>query len=292
LRDARLFADQAMTATEYTKRRDFIWNRVSGELLTTSNDRNAFAVMYRRDAIFTNTNAVISRKGAASAQIVVINAQVAAQSAYTSKDSIKDPAQATPPVIYNLEPRPVGVRIQYDAGLGLYIARFESVSNAYGFPTNTAYDAARDGAPAEGAFVVISDDNIAAPAGSNGRLNGRIYRLGNYRTDIGTPGYELAPGYGFTPDPGADGLLYTGAATGPGSAKDDITELGLNNGAKLRDAPNVPAGAGSALTSGGPAVAYILGKGFTDSSTTPTSTVGYAGTAQDVAAYTTFLPVQ
>ena len=257
------------------------------------------AILYRRDAIFSapanaTTGTLADPPTAAeNAQLIVINAQVAAQSAYTGKDTT-----GAGGAFNNLEPRPVFVTIQKDAGTGSYIATFGGISGApvtapplaapardhTVFPIDTAY-AATPGAVAEGAFIVISDDRITTP-GLTGRMNGRIFRIGNFRSDISPAGWELAPGYDFIIDPGLNGVKYKAAVdggVGQELVKDDITALGVTGA--------LPDG-GALVNSDGPAVAFILGKGFADPVTTPTGAGAYAGTAQDVAIYTTFVPAK
>src|SRR5436305_14333447 len=60
---------------------------------------------------------------------------------------------------------------------------------------------------AEGAFIVISDDNLTTGfwKAYAGMFNGRVFRVGNFRQDLSTqsPTYELAPGYDAYPGPGA-----------------------------------------------------------------------------------------
>lgn len=313
LRDARIFSDawnpaindpprsepvREMVAADVPFRRSAIWNTVNNELFSKSNDRNASIVLYRRDVTFTAPRTATPGSPAdvpipdSSAQIIVINAQVANQSQYV----IGKDASGTAAPIFNLEPRPVFVTIQEDGnGTGAWIATFGGVGNApvtvpampapildhTAFPNNAAYGAT-PGAVAEGAFIVISDDRITTP-GLAGRLNGRIYRIGNFRNDTNPAGWELAPGYSFVPDAGLNGVPYKAGGTPAEQVKDDITAIGI--------AGNLPGG-GATVSCDGPAVAYVLGKGFIDSSTTPTNPNGYVGPAQDVAAYTTFIPVK
>ena len=71
-------------------------------------------------------------------------------------------------------------------------------------------------------------------------------------------GYELAPGYEFTADPGADGIL------GGAYSADDIT----------------------ALTG---ASAWVVGQSFSDPQDI---TKGYEGAAMDVSIYSTFVAVK
>src|SRR5205823_5697667 len=51
---------------------------------------------------------------------------------------------------------------------------------------------------AEGAFVIISDDQITTPLSDRGKMNGRIFRVGNRRPDLDTYAgmytWEVAPG--------------------------------------------------------------------------------------------------
>ena len=307
-RDARLFVDAGLMTVppavnnNYDLRRNAIWNRVNTEMLNRANDRNGYALLYKRDLIATSKKDstgtyTVTARPADSAQLIVINAQVAAQSAYTTTDVYN----ATAPLIYNLEPRPVGVRIAWDAGEQAFTIGFRSIRNttasaaapatADTFANRAEYDAAL-GAVTEGTFVVISDDRITAPVTDIGRMNGRIYRTGIARPDLGTNVYEMAPGYGFVRDPGASGLFND---TLPG---DDIVSIGFNGTATDPQNPTFTSNGSNVVvapTGTGPgaecAYAYVLGRGFTNSAVTPdgTGNSSYSGPAMDVAVYTTFV---
>jgi hypothetical protein len=108
--------------------------------------------------------------------------------------------------------------------------------------------------PAPGAYVVISEDNSSGSL--KGKSNGRIYQLGN-------PINEANQVWSLTP--GADMIRQ-------GAPSDDND---LAGGSK-------------------PALAYIVGRGYTDLSqkfddTKPES--GYSGSAQDIAVYTGFIQI-
>jgi hypothetical protein len=125
-------------------------------------------------------------------------------------------------------------------------------------------------AAAEGAFVVVSDDvtNLAAgsPANTTGGLsNGRIYRLGTKRDDLGIGIYELAPGWDMT---------YV-AATGSNE--------------------NVPARPVNVAPVGLPATAILVGRGYADPAlpydpAMPTPNGTFEGGVQDISVYTSFVP--
>jgi hypothetical protein len=150
--------------------------------------------------------------------------------------------------IANLQPRPIDVRIIDDT----------SPSNTSGVDLIQVRDDARlaggTGAVAEGAFVVISDDQLLpSPTDpSRGKLNGLIVRLGAQR---GADTWELAPGNDFS---AID-------VDGPGPLP------------VVRELPPV------ANTF---ADAYVVGRSLAENGQ------GFAGPAMDVAAYSTFVRVR
>src|SRR5262249_19800948 len=144
-------------------------------------------------------------------------------------------------------------------------------------------------AAVEGTFVIISDDRISGPRIQNGavvtapngvnvnqgRMNGRIYRLGTRRADLDRTQlgrsyscWELAPGYEFTKDPGANGRFYKPGDTSPDNLadRDDIIAIG-NRGpiANINGVPTNSLTAGN--TTGTGANAYIIGRNTVNSGT-------------------------
>lgn len=295
------------------------WRAVAHEIIQPGDNRLATTFLFKRDAVAVEdpTNAGNFIYGPApTAQIFAINAQVTNQSAYANGDVAytPGPANAITPrnPIYNLEPRPVAVQIVKDQE-GNYVASFRSVTtltgggiyNRGGYPTGTHsaglnWDAvlnAAVNAVTEGAFIIISDDRVTAPAASVGRTNGRIFKIGQRREDLDANGFtfNLVPGYEFSPDGGGDGSFFTGATSPqPGSFRDDLFAIGVDKGSTIWSGlPNpMTVAASSAVTlAGDGAVAFVLGRGFTDSSgVTPIAATGYTGLAQDVSVYTTFVP--
>jgi hypothetical protein len=159
-------------------------------------------------------------------------------------------------------------------------------------------------AAAEGAYVVIANDQIASPAnpapGSDDRgiMNGRIYRLGARRAELDNstslfPGltssviYELIPGNDFTPDPGWNQTLGPVGAREP----DDVCAIGVDNyeGTTVTFNPAKPR-----------ATAYVIGRGFTQENldairanpVAPALTAPlFGGPAMSIGAYTTYVKV-
>ncbi|MBC7784698.1 MAG: hypothetical protein H7144_12745, partial [Burkholderiales bacterium] len=150
----------------------------------------------------------------------------------------------------------------------------------------TSFQALYDAVPsaiAPGSFFVIADDHIVEPYNAIGRMNGRIYRIGN---NINGNTWELMPGHEFTTDPGPDGAYALPADL---ATSDDIVSLGITNADK--------SGFGMPVTtveSGNWAVAYVVGKGFSEAAITPdtTSASTYEGGVQDICVYTSFVAVK
>lgn len=231
---------------------------------------------------------------------------------------------------FPLEPKPVAVRVlpldPADAAQGYFIQFFSvrGLSDGGGFnvPANLAgmYEGFARDAVAEGSFVIISDDRIIAPGGggfgngaspdevsrNTGRLNGKVLRVGARlpeRDETGAnPKYAwtLEPGLDFSPDTGDDGRYFAGG--GAGVLRDDINVIGVD-GLATFSWNGIPTSgsdirvAGNAAQKG--AVAFIVGRSFTVDSPNnplppgaPGSAAQYEGATQDVAVYTTFVPVR
>ncbi|HEX8323470.1 MAG TPA: hypothetical protein VF595_06100 [Tepidisphaeraceae bacterium] len=325
LNDPRAFTD-GMTGTNANTRQFNMWAAAANELIQPSDPRSATAVMFKRDSIGAPGPVAPATvyQPAPTAQVIVINAQVANQPEYKTDDvyyQLGTPLPKEPKMsIYNLEPRPVGVQIVKDTDNDVYIATFFSVTTLNGRggyppagngPNNQPWDDVLNEVPnavEEGCFIVISDDRIDGPANSSnvGRLNGRVYRLGARRTDLANNTFELAPGYSFTPDPGADGFFNSTAR----ASSDDILAIGVGGGDVAGNdlangkygymkQPNGAGGPNATNTTvvGSPAdygaVALVLGRGFADPTGLTPVTMGntYTGPIQDVSAYTTFISV-
>jgi hypothetical protein len=198
------------------------WNAVRGNLISSADPRYAWVPLYRRDG---DSGALNQSTWSSQAQIFLIPVAVRNTSTFSVAD-------VNGGVSANLCPRAVNVTIT------------DGTPDIIQFTGSTA-------AVAEGTFVIIADDKLV---GANaGRMNGRIYRVGNL-FDAATDRWELLPGNDFVADAGADGI--------PGNG-DDIT--GLTN-----------------------ADAFIVGRGFTD----PAAPGTFSGPAMDVAVYTGFVYVK
>jgi hypothetical protein len=297
--------------------RDGMWKAVCGNMIQPGDPRFAWVPLYRRDVLYRNVGGVGQTEPYPFAQIVLIGCTIRNRSVYESFDYISGTGAAATQIpddqFYTLEPKPVAVRIKPDAD-GTYFIQFFSIRGlpgSGGFPSGGSaamYEAFASEAVAEGTFVVISDDRIidksAGTVGRNtGRMNGKIYRVGVRRPELDEPGkyaWSLQLGFDFTPDPGDDGVFY--AAPTAGKLKDDINAVGVDglatttvNGVPT-DGSNIGV-VGNATQKG--AVAYIIGRGFTiPNPATPlppgagSSTASYEGATQDVAVYTTFVPVR
>jgi hypothetical protein len=297
-----------------------MWQATSGNLIQSGDPRFAWVPLYRRDAIFSRRDGVEGVSPFPYAQLIVIGCVARNRSTF-------GPADVTPAGnnqaaqdqhLTQLEPKPVAVRIQLIDSINPssgYCIKFFSINQLNnpdrgGFPASTppaVYDRVPTDAIAEGTFVVIADDRMISLAGTNvisrnsGRMNGRIYRVGVRRTDLdgqsGDPPnaatWTLQPGFDFSPDPGDNGEFESS----PAGDADDINRLGVNGtpyndvtvnsirtfGGKVRFAGN---GAGVGC------VAYVIGRGYTNPATTPGAGGDYDGATQDVAVYTTFVPVR
>jgi len=107
---------------------------------------------------------------------------------------------------------------------------------------------------AEGMFVVISDDTLASTNSLHGLLNGHIYRLGVQPDPTGSPAtWEFAPGYGLQ---GGDAAIFNAMALA--NARFYVMFIGRGRSA---DSPG--------------------------SEAAPT----FAGLAQDISVYSTFVQV-
>jgi len=273
--------------------RSNLWNAFKGSFILPSDNRYAWVALYRRDVTYyNNTDAQIDVTSQAAlnqliaiqspfAQVYFIPVAVRNRTLYDNTVSATNlDLQATNP---NLQPRLVQVEIVPEPrAYGGYVLNMVRRTLGPPFPVETAV---------EGAYLVISDDRILFPKVTDpatgiatnvngGRMNGRIFRLGSRRPDLDSGGtttgriaWELAPGFEFKRDPGANGLLWNQASNN--SDSDDIVAIG--NTAVI---PNQ----NSQTRSGTAAFAFLIGRN-------PTGTGAYEGPAQDIAAYVTFVKV-
>lgn len=217
-----------------------LWDAVRADMIFQQDNRYGWTALYRREG-----NPDDATTWAPFAQVFIFSLHARARDSFdVSNDAPPYTGSGTIP---NLIAKPIVVSItDNDATAGgADICYISSV----GPIIPTTVDAA-----AEGAYIVIADDQLANP--NHGRLTGHLYKLGLRRSDLETPptqAYELQPGSDFTADPGADGV--TGNA-------DDV--IGLTN-----------------------ASAFIVGRGYDDS--TPPA---FSGNAMTLGAYVTVVRVK
>lgn len=270
------------------------WDLLRGNLLMTEDPRYAYVMLYRRDGDIARRET-----WAPYAQIYIIPVQVRNKNAFTAADTLAVTTGANWSTVNptaNLMAHPVRVAIDDDvddAG-GVDIIAFDTS------PVGTLkYLSDNVGAAAEGAYVVIANDNIAtpntAPNDSRGKMNGTIYKLGVRRTDledsIANPTiiptmptreiYELAPGNDFSVDAGGDGLL--GPNPMAGNKSDDILKVGIPIPASA-DHIGITLQGGTAW-----ADAFVVGRSYVDPAD---PTLGFEGPAMPISAFTTFVKVK
>lgn len=327
LRDRR-FDNELNTAlnTHVNFQRDGMWRAISANLIQPTDPRFAWVPLYIREVQYS------SRPGASDevapyARLVLFGCAVRNRTTYDAADytpylpASNPNAQPEPSNHFvTLEPKPVAVQVKLvnpansDEG---YCIKFFSVRGlggsgghaAGGFPSLGSDDAvyARFASEAvgEGSFVVISDDRIIERGTSDqislasGRMNGLVLRVGVRRPELDEGGtfpkyaWSLMPGYEFTPHPGPDGVFA-------GPAQDDINRLGVDDSGTYGDVTiNGVRTLGDNIAFMGGAqqgcVAYIMGRGYTNPRATPGMTGAdsqYDGPTQDVAVYTTYIPVK
>jgi hypothetical protein len=274
--------------------RDAIWRQVSGNLILPQDPRAAWVGTYRRGITYTNNSGVPASPGEAGvttdpdryAHVVVIGVQIRNRSVYEpAKDLYRYNAAGaildTPPASVGVTPATLEPSIVYVK----LTERQENTTAAtpdladtitfYQGANGTAQITAADaliGPFAEGAYVVISDDQIAddpltLDVYEGGQRNGRVYRLGVQRADLGDGVWELAPNFD---------LSYINPDAIVGNA-DDVNE---NIPPRTVLAPDVNA-------TGPAAIAYIMGRGRTDP-----SKIGDPrdGLPQDTGVYVTLVP--
>jgi Tfp pilus assembly protein PilV len=150
------------------------WDVMKGTLINTGNSRYGMAMFYKRAGEPAEPNTWKSY-----AQVIVVIAQVRNRSTYKPGEDI---AQSPEPTLYNLQGRPVAVTIT-DDGIGPNVNQVARFSGA------------NAGSVAEGSYVIIADDNLAAP--NEGAMNGHVFRVGTKLP--GVDEWELSPGNEFKP---------------------------------------------------------------------------------------------
>src|SRR5690242_21010450 len=126
-----------------------MWNAIRGNLILPFNPQYGWVAMYRRDGTWVNNGAGLAVIPEPFAQVIVIGVQIRNRSAYDpSVDLQRDPpVGGTEPA--TLEPKLLTINMDpQPAGQGPALVKFVDPNRE---PDRTA----------EGAFLVISDDNLA-----------------------------------------------------------------------------------------------------------------------------------
>lgn len=207
------------------------WKALNGNFILPSDNRYAWVPLYRRNGDPTASATTWDN----TAQIILIGVKVRNASTFVPGD-VSD--SLSPTTLINLYPRATKVAVS------------DGTPDTVTFDTSTPALAATAAAVAEGCYVVIAKDNI--PGANANRMNGRIYRVGNY---IAGSQWELMPGGDFNVDSGPDG--------DPTTVADNVTSIGT----------------GGAMGSG--ADAFIIGRGLNGGV--------YEGSAMDISVYTGFV---
>lgn len=228
-------------------------NLINGNQINLNDPRFAWVpLMYRRELLSDEVH------------FISIIAQVTGRDRYDTESFI-DLTNSFPRPVANLQPRRIGIRIPAESSPGVFVEN-TVVLTEIGAGVDAMPGAL--GAAAEGAYVVVYNDNITTPTSSTGRMNGKYYQLGIRRTDLdltnaGDSVYELLiTGPQFEADVGSDSVPNTA---------DDINTLGQDGTAP------------STVVASGPAYAYVIGRSFSDVSVTPTTSDEYeSAKVQDV----------
>lgn len=268
-----------------------VWNNVLGNMIQVDDPRFAWTALYRRDG-----DPAVAQKATWSpfAQVYVF----AVTARNTERfDPVVDGKEITAgkPLLANLQPKPVRIAIMNEVleagGMDLIAIMKDGAASA---PDYT-------GAAADGAYVIITDDEIQPPNANIGRMNGRIFRLGAERADMISyfQGYlpaaaisyvfELQPGNDFSFDSGADGILYdpTISATDIYGV-DDVVAVGINGQVALPDPLSK-----SNVNVGTFAQAAVVGRSYTlPLVTNADDDPEFSGPSMAIGAYTTFVRVR
>jgi len=230
--DARLNAPTTATtsgnpATPALPQRDLTWSTFAGEFIMSADPRYAWVAMFQRNSAYarylwepTDKQKESVTAMSSVAQVVVVVVRCRNRPAYDTRDLAHVGAYPA-----TLEP-------------ALAQAQFNK-----GTPSTVQFtftDPADAGRLAADAFVVVSQD------GADGRLNGRVFRIGNPAHGAGSGPplvWELAPGGELA---GTDPPFFNAAV-------------------------------------------FVLGRGYADPGN---PAAGFAGPAQDVAAFRTFIRIE
>jgi type II secretory pathway pseudopilin PulG len=183
----------------------------------------------------------------------------------------------------NLDPRPIRVEIRKNANDVTGHLFVSALQNGDRYFDNATDAAQYVKAVAPGAYIVITNDMINSPVisgfvPSNGRMNGRIYRVGAYvNTVSGVDEYELSPDGDFEPDPGEDGILGTPGNTA--AIADDV--LAIGNTSTVSNTAGT-----SNVRCATPAIGFVMGKPMQKRSDVAQ---GFNGGLMDISVYSTFI---
>ncbi|HEY2584339.1 MAG TPA: hypothetical protein VGI81_01090 [Tepidisphaeraceae bacterium] len=233
-----------------------LWQSIARNLILPGDLRFGWAAMYRRDVIVRGTpgGAGTSIAPATFAQVIVIGMQSRNKPVY---DPTVDLSVTTPPPT-PFVPRLIGLLVSNNgapSGTGLVV-----LPPAFsGGPSYIDFGTLGPKLPpmlADNTYVVLSDDNVPWGRPSHGALNGRIFRIGMLPS-AGTA-CPLLPGSDMTPSDYATLNNMQADLGGPTPVTQSNIKVQFN--------------------------VLIVGRG-------PTATGPFGGPAQEVTAYTTFLPI-
>jgi hypothetical protein len=237
----------------------FMWGLISHNMINSTDPKFAWVALFKRDRLATapaiGGPANPSITDSSSAQVIIFTTQVRNAPTYSLQV-----AGGIPSDVIN----PSQTATTYSASLQVMLSANAQLAvnpvNAANPITSTITIgdgslAGRDIArAAEGMFVVISDDTLASTNSLHGLLNGHIYRLGVQPDPTGSPAtWEFAPGYGLQ---GGDAAIFNAMALA--NARFYVMFIGRGRSA---DSPG--------------------------SEAAPT----FAGLAQDISVYSTFVQV-
>lgn len=255
------------SAGEYAKSN---WQLVRGKMIYTADPRYAWTVMFSREWRGSLNNMP------PYAQLFIVVSRIGIRDRYTEAD-----LRGSRP---NLRPREVFVNLYEGSRMnppGPDIVEFNWFRNKRLRPSGLFNTIATEQAVAAGTFLVISDDQQGSATykryensdtqSAGGLANGRIYRVGRARPDLGADRWELVPGWDMPTgiDAGGPGPNLIMHDPDP-SASDNTEEIPVDPGKN----PS-------------PAKALILGRASVD----PANATAFEGPAQDIAIFTTFIPL-
>ena len=173
-----------------------LWTSVARNLIQPADMRFGWAVMYRRDMIATGKAGVTPTAIAPApyAQVIVIGMQSRNAPAYDPTTNIPDPPSVSAPTPFL--PSIVG-DCTGNHGVILTQPKFLGGPSYADFSNVTTTPT---GMCVEGAYIVISNDNVpttSTPTGMwHGALNGRVFRLGGPQSVA----WPMLPGGDLTPN--------------------------------------------------------------------------------------------